>query len=61
MLVMADDMGKEFRVPTKDIEKNRETTLSPMPANFGEAIPEADFFHLMAYLLDQKGKEPPKK
>jgi putative heme-binding domain-containing protein len=60
-LVMADDMGKEFRVPTKDIEKNRETTLSPMPANFGEVIPEGDFFHLMAYLLDQRGKEPPKK
>ena len=61
VLVMADDMGKEFSVPTKDIDKNRETMLSPMPANFGEAIPEAEFFQIMAYLLDQKGKEPPKK
>jgi len=60
VLVMADDQGKEYRVPTKDIEKNRETSLSPMPANFGEAIPEADFYHLLAYLLDQKSKEPPK-
>jgi len=61
VLVMADDQGKEFRVPTKDIEQNRETALSPMPANFGEVIPEADFFNLLGYLLDQKTKEPPKK
>jgi putative heme-binding domain-containing protein len=54
VLVMADDQGKEFRVPTKDIEKNRETSLSPMPANFGEVIPEAEFYQLMGYLLDQK-------
>jgi hypothetical protein len=32
-----------------------------MPANFGDVIPETDFFHLMAYLLDQKAKEPQKK
>ena len=37
VVVLADDMGKEFRVPTKDIETNRETMLSPMPANFGRA------------------------
>ena len=61
VLVMADDQGKEFRVPTKDIEANRETALSPMPANFGEVIPEAEFYHLIAYLLDQKVKDPPKK
>jgi putative heme-binding domain-containing protein len=61
VVVFADDQGKEFRIPTKDIEKNRETTLSPMPANFGETIPEADFHHLMAYLLDQRVKDPPPK
>ena len=60
VLVMADELGKEFRVPTKEIEKNRETMLSPMPANFGETIPEAEFFQLIGYLLDQKGKEAPK-
>jgi hypothetical protein len=32
-----------------------------MPANVAEIIPEADFFHLMAYLLDQKAKEPARK
>ena len=61
VLVVADDQGKEIRIPTKDIDTNRETMLSPMPANFGESIPEADFMHLTAYLLDQKAKEPPKK
>jgi putative heme-binding domain-containing protein len=61
VLIVADSEGKEIRIPTKDIDKNRETMLSPMPANFGDVIPEADFYHLMAYLLDQKAKEPPKK
>ena len=61
VLVLADAEGKEVRVPTADIATNRETMLSPMPANFGDVIPEADFHHLMAYLLDQKTKEPPPK
>jgi putative heme-binding domain-containing protein len=61
VLIVVDGEGKEIRIPTKDIDKNRETMLSPMPANFGDVIPEADFYHLMAYLLDQKAKEPPKK
>jgi putative heme-binding domain-containing protein len=57
VLILADAEGKEVRIPTKDIESNRETLLSPMPANFGEVIPEADFYSLMAYLLDQKAPE----
>jgi putative heme-binding domain-containing protein len=61
VLVLADAEGKEIRIPTQDIATNRETMLSPMPANFGEAIPEADFVHLLGYLLDQKVPEPPKK
>ena len=61
VVVMADDQGKEYRVPTKEIESNRETALSPMPANFGDVIPETDFAHLMAYLLAQRAKEPPPK
>lgn len=61
VLVLADAEGKEVRIPTKDIAANRETMLSPMPANFGEVIPEADFVHLLAYLLDQKAKQPSSK
>lgn len=59
-VVFADSEGKEFRVASADIEQNRETALSPMPANFGETIPEAEFYHLIAYLLSQKAKEPGK-
>ena len=59
VLVVADAEGKEIRIPTKDIATNRETMLSPMPANFGDVIPEAEFAHLVAYLLDQRAKDPP--
>jgi len=61
VVVLADAEGKEVRIPTKEIDSNRETMLSPMPANFGDAIPEADFNHLLAYLLEQRAKDPPKK
>lgn len=61
VLVLADDQGKEFRVSKADIDKIRDTTLSPMPTNFGTLIPESDFFHLIDYLLEQKVKDPPKK
>ncbi len=61
VLVVADLEGKEKRIPMKEIAANRETMLSAMPANFGDVVPEADFYHIVAYLLDQKAKEPPKK
>ncbi len=61
VLVVADLEGKEQRIPLKEIETNRETQLSAMPSNFGDVIPEADLYHIVAYLLDQKQKEPPKK
>jgi putative heme-binding domain-containing protein len=54
VLVLADGEGKEVRLSTKDIETNRETMLSPMPANFAEVLPEGEMTHLLAYLLDQK-------
>jgi putative heme-binding domain-containing protein len=61
VLVVADLEGKEQRIPLKDISVNRETMLSAMPANFGDVVPEADLYQIVAYLLDQKAKEPPKK
>ncbi|HET6575617.1 MAG TPA: c-type cytochrome, partial [Fimbriiglobus sp.] len=59
VLVLADAAGKEVRVPRADVEKRTTTTLSPMPANFDTAIPEADFHHLLAYLLEQRAKDSP--
>ncbi len=61
VLVVADLEGKEKRIPLKEITLNRETLLSAMPANFSDVIPEVDFYHIIAYLLDQKAKDPPKK
>jgi len=61
VLVFADNEGKEFRLASKEIESNRETNLSPMPANVADIVPEAEFRHLMAYLLAQRAAEVPKK
>ena len=59
MLVLADSEGKEVRI-TRDEVKNRELSpVSPMPANFAETVPEADFHHLLAFLLSQREKKDP--
>ncbi len=55
ILVLADAEGKEVRVPAADVEDRRVAQLSPMPANFADPIPPADFRHLMAYLLARPG------
>ncbi len=51
VLVLVDSSGKEIAVPKSDIAERRESQLSLMPANFGEAIPVADFYDLLAFLL----------
>lgn len=58
-LVVIDGEGKERRIPIDDITNNRDTMLSPMPANYGDTIPEADLANLLAYLLELK--TPPKQ
>jgi putative heme-binding domain-containing protein len=52
-LVMADVTGRESMAAKEQIEENTETPLSLMPPTFGLSIPEADYYHLMAYLLSQ--------
>jgi putative heme-binding domain-containing protein len=54
VIVLADAQGKEVRVPKKDVEARGLSPLSPMPANVNDQVPEADFYHLLAYLLAQK-------
>ena len=56
ILTLIDGLGKEVRVPGKDVEEKRQTNLSPMPANFLDSMKEEDFQHLLAYLLSQKAK-----
>jgi putative heme-binding domain-containing protein len=54
VLVLADAQGKEQRVPKASVEERSVAPISPMPANFAEQIPEADFYSLLGYLLSQK-------
>ena len=54
VLVLADAQGKEVRVPASTVEDRKLSQLSPMPANLVDQIEEADFSHLLAYLLAQR-------
>jgi putative heme-binding domain-containing protein len=54
VLILADSQGKEVRVEKKKVEERTLSNLSPMPANLVEQIPEADFYNLMAFLLEQR-------
>jgi putative heme-binding domain-containing protein len=54
VLVLADSQGKEVRVEKSKIEERTLSNLSPMPANLVEQIPEADFYNLLAFLLEQR-------
>lgn len=53
VLVFVDSQGKEIAVPKKEIVERRESQLSLMPANFGEALPTTEFYDLMAFLLSK--------
>ena len=58
VFVLADEKGKDVRVPKKDVDERGASPLSPMPANLAEQIPAADFNHLLAYLLSLKPAKP---
>jgi putative heme-binding domain-containing protein len=54
VLIVADPQGKELRIAKKDIEERTVTQLSPMPANVIDQIPEAELYHLLGFLLEQR-------
>ena len=54
VLVLANATGAEFTVPKAEVSLREESPLSLMPENFGEVIPEADFQHLLAFLLSRR-------
>jgi putative heme-binding domain-containing protein len=56
VIVMADAQGKEQRIAKDQVAEREVSPLSPMPANWADQITENDFYNLMAYLLDQRGK-----
>lgn len=53
-LILADQEGKEFRVPLAEIAESKLSAVSLMPANFGEQVPQEEFADLLAWLLSQK-------
>jgi putative heme-binding domain-containing protein len=57
VLVLADAEGKSQRIAADEVEERMTSALSPMPANFGERIPEEEFHQLIAYLLSQQAEE----
>ncbi len=61
VLVLADNQGKEVRVPKDAVEERSTSQQSPMPANFADQISEADFYNLLAYLLEQRAAPAAKK
>ena len=56
VIVLADAQGKEINIAKSDVEERSVVPLSPMPANMAEQVDEADFYHLMGYLLNQREK-----
>ena len=59
VLILVDNVGKEQRIPADEIEPGTRqvSAMSPMPANLRDALPEEDFYHLIAYLLEQQPKK----
>ena len=54
VLILADAQGKEVRVPKGKVEERATSQLSPMPADFGDRLPEGEFLDLIAFLLSQR-------
>jgi putative heme-binding domain-containing protein len=60
VLVLADSQGKEVRISKDTVEERAVSQLSPMPANLADQIPETEFYHLLAYLLEQRAPKESK-
>lgn len=53
-LVLVDSQGKEFTVAKDDIDERAAMRLSLMPENLVERMTEAEFYDLLAFLLEQR-------
>ncbi len=51
---IVDSQGKEIVIRKDQIEEQKMTTVSPMPANFVETISEQHFVDLLGYLLGNR-------
>lgn len=50
-LIVVNNKGEELTIPLADIEERTKSTLSAMPANWGETLDEQKTRDLLAYLL----------
>ncbi|MBI3854739.1 MAG: HEAT repeat domain-containing protein, partial [Planctomycetes bacterium] len=57
LLVVQEAADKETKIALKDIQQRVLSQLSPMPGNVVDALPEADFYDLLGYLLQQRGQK----
>jgi len=53
-VTMVDGQGKVILIHRDEIEAQKKTAVSPMPANFAETISEQHFVDLLAYLLGSR-------
>ncbi|HEY6168815.1 MAG TPA: c-type cytochrome, partial [Verrucomicrobiae bacterium] len=51
VLLIADASGQEQRIAKADVVEDNVTAMSLMPPAFAQAIPEQDFYDLLAFLL----------
>ena len=56
VLVLADAQGRDVRVPKGEVAEQTVNPLSPMPANWADALKPEELADLMSYLLDQRTK-----
>lgn len=64
LLLLADQQGRELRIPSGEVEQRTVSLLSPMPANVADLLTETQFYDLMAYLLQnraQTSKDEPQR
>lgn len=57
LLVLADNQGKEFTVSKDEIEEQKKSALSLMPANVREILTPDQLNDLLAFLLAQKNAQ----
>ena len=56
ILTLVDTQGKPFSIAKSEVKSRDVSNLSPMPSNIAEALPEAEFHDLMAFLLRERAK-----
>jgi putative heme-binding domain-containing protein len=54
VLVLADSQGRDVRVPKGEVAEQTVNPLSPMPANWADAMTPEELANLLSFLLEQK-------